>query len=278
MEKTKQPIFIPWDFTEVAKYAFQHAMKIGGIMGSSITLIHITKKEEENPAAEEKLKQKAIELSSQTGFEVNYIVKSGNIFSTIAHLANEMDAELVIMGTHGIKGMQKYLGSWALKVISESKVPFLVVQDYPKESGFRNVLYPINFRKENKETISWILYLSKLFEMKVHMFAARYNDRKLKRSVASNVIFAKNIFVKKNIAFDIHHATSKKDFVKEVIDKAREINVDLILVMATRDLSLADFLIGAQEQYILSNPSKIPVLCMNPKPLKNVGGFRAGGG
>ncbi len=40
-------------------------------------------------------------------------------------------ALMVIMGTHGIKGLQKYTGSWALKVIIGSSVPFLVIQDKP---------------------------------------------------------------------------------------------------------------------------------------------------
>ena len=56
-----------------------------------------------------------------------------------ADIASEIDAEMVIMGTHGIKGMQKFFGSWALKVIANSKVPFIVIQEPPKKDLFENI-------------------------------------------------------------------------------------------------------------------------------------------
>jgi len=48
----------------------------------------------------------------------------------------KIGALMVVMGTHGIKGMQKLMGSWALKVITSSKVPFIAVQDTPKADVF----------------------------------------------------------------------------------------------------------------------------------------------
>ncbi|NMB71290.1 MAG: universal stress protein, partial [Bacteroidales bacterium] len=64
------------------------------------------------------------------------------------------------MGTHGIKGMQKFLGSWALKVIVKAKVPFIVVQAPPASDAYKNVVFPINYRKESKEKIRWSSFLS----------------------------------------------------------------------------------------------------------------------
>ena len=47
------------------------------------------------------------------------------------------------MGTHGMKGMQKLTGSWALKVIVKSKVPFIVVQDPPADQErYHNIVFP----------------------------------------------------------------------------------------------------------------------------------------
>jgi nucleotide-binding universal stress UspA family protein len=70
-------------------------------------------------------------------------VLCGTIFNTIGKYASDTDARMVIMGTHGIKGMQKLTGSWALKVIVKSKVPFLVVQDKPSEKRrFTDIVFP----------------------------------------------------------------------------------------------------------------------------------------
>ena len=52
----------------------------------------------------------------------------------------------------------------------------------------------------------------------------------------------------------------------------------MILVLVTRDIGFFDYIIAAREQYIISNPEGIPVLCLNPRPAKISSGFRASGG
>ena len=62
--------------------------------------------------------------------------QEGEIFTTIADVAEELNASLIFLGTHGKVGMQKLTGSWALKVIIKSKVPFIVVQDPPPDRSW----------------------------------------------------------------------------------------------------------------------------------------------
>ena len=278
MEKKKKTIIVPWDFTDIANYALGHAVKLAKITGDDITILHIIKKNENAEELTQRMKKTAKDNTNNFGIETKILVQEGSIFNTISDTAEDMDAEMVIMGTHGVKGVQKFLGSWALKVITNSKIPFVVVQAPPKDEIFQNILFPLNFKKENKETISWVIYLSKLYRTKIHILAAKYTDKKLKNGVNSNIIFAKHIFAKKGINFDINYAEGKTDFSKELVNYAKKISAGVILIMTTRDLTLADFLLGAFEQSIISNSAKIPVMCLNPKPLKNVGGFLAGGG
>ena len=56
------------------------------------------------------------------------IIRKGNIFEDIGDVAKEIGARLIIMGTHGIKGIQKLVGSYALKVILHSEIPFIITQ------------------------------------------------------------------------------------------------------------------------------------------------------
>lgn len=270
-------IIVPWDYTDKANFAFQHALYYSEHVGTNITLLHVVKKETEVLAAQSKLDKEALKLHTGS-INVKAIVHYGSIFNVITEYADKVEAELVVMGTHGIKGMQKYFGSYALKVLSSSMIPYLVVQAPPSYKEETKVLYPVNFRKENKELITWINHMAKFFKLNIHIFFARYTDKKLKNKANSNVFFAKQIFEKKHINYSIKASSGEKDFNTETLDYCQEIDADLILVMATRDITLADFLIGAHEQNIIANPLQKPVLCMNPKPLKNVGGFVAGGG
>ncbi len=100
------------------------------------------------------------------------ILSKGSIFNAIADFANEKEASLVVMGTHGMKGMQKLTGSWALKVIVKSKVPFIVVQDPPADQErYHNIVFPVDFRNENKEKMKMAIFMGKYFDSKIHILS-----------------------------------------------------------------------------------------------------------
>ena len=120
MEATNKTILVPWDFSNVAEYALQHAVKAAEVIKCTVTLCHITKKEKENDEAIDKMKTVIADTKHKYNIEPNYIVKEGSIFTSIAEIAEEVEAIFVIMGTHGMKGMQKITGSWALKVVASS--------------------------------------------------------------------------------------------------------------------------------------------------------------
>ncbi len=126
-------ILIPVDFTSVAKTAISYAVKIAPQMNASILLLHIVKDHNDIKEAEQKLDGWVKEVNYDGKVEGS--IRVGTIFEDISDFAAEEKAKLVIMGTHGKRGMQKITGSWALKIINGSKVPYIVVQDKPAPDG-----------------------------------------------------------------------------------------------------------------------------------------------
>ncbi|MFW5644459.1 MAG: universal stress protein [Bacteroidota bacterium] len=121
MENVHKPIIVPWDFTHVAEFAFDHALNISRLLNREIILLHIVDNSKAAKPSLEKLEKKAKELTLQHKVKIHSFVKEGNIFDTIREAAHEHKAEMAVMGTHGRKGMQKLLGSWALKVMAHSR-------------------------------------------------------------------------------------------------------------------------------------------------------------
>jgi nucleotide-binding universal stress UspA family protein len=279
MEKTnKKIIMVPWDFSEKAEFALEHAIQLGKILDTDVELIHIVKKDKEVEDATKRLNQTIEETQKKFGVKPLPLIEVGNIFTTISEVATEMHAEMVIMGTHGMKGMQKLVGSWALKVISGSKVPFIVIQAPPSSHGFADIVFPLDFRKENKEKINWIYYIARLYNSKFHIIKAKSTDRKFVKGIHSNLLFTKKFLDNNQIPYEIITAEGKKDFTTETIEYAHQINADLMLIMTTKDINLADYVIGAHEQTIISNKYQIPVMCINPRPGRIASGFSATGG
>lgn len=267
-------IIVPWDFSDVAKFALEHAIRFAKIIDSEISLLNVVKKEKEISEISEKLAVVIEETEKKYNLKPNIIVKEGTIFKTISEVANELRAQLVIMGTHGIKGMQKYTGSWALKVITGTNAPFVVVQGPPAHEQFKDIIFPINFKTENREKLRWANYLSKYYKTKIHLCKIdNFSDELLKRKAKSNFIYAKNYLIDNKIDYDITTLEGKKSFSDETIEYATKLESCLILIMTTKDISFQDYVLGADEQKIIANEAKVPVMCVNPRQFKKQGFF-----
>lgn len=278
MEKRKSIILVTWDFTEKSEYAYMHAINVSRVVDCIIKLVHIIKKSSERAKVEMKMKDEVKRLSEKYGHTPEYIVREGSIFSTISTTVSDEAASMVFMGTHGMKGMQKLLGSWALKVIAKSRSPFIVVQEPPKQDQYKKIVVPINFKSENKENARWIEYLYNHFKAKFILFKANNTDRRFVRGVNSNLLYAQKYMRAKEIEYEIVTAEGKLDFAKEAVAFAKENKADMILIMTTRGLGFADYVLGAHEQFIIGNEDRIPVMVINPKPIRLTGGFRTAGG
>ncbi len=270
MEAGKR-IIVPWDFTDKAQNALAHAIKMAKILDNTITLLHIAKKEKEVAEQMVKLTEVAAKTQEENGVNTNAIVKEGNIFSTIGNYTEEHDdINLVIMGTHGMKGMQKLTGSWALKVIVSSHAPFIVVQDPPTEkTSFDKIVFPVNFKTENREKLIWAIYFGKIFNAKVHFVKQEATDKNLVKKVNHNLAFARKYLSKYNVEYEIATAEKSGNFAQSTLNYAKEIEADLMIIMTTKNIGTLDYVMGASEQYIIANTAKIPVMCVNPRKGQN---------
>jgi nucleotide-binding universal stress UspA family protein len=282
MEEHKNLIVVPWDFTHVASHALAHAVKISRMVGNEISLLHIVSNSISQKALTEaraQLQKAVDENSKKYNVALSWQISKGTIFNAIADFANEKEASLVVMGTHGMKGMQKLTGSWALKVMVKSKTPFIVVQDSPADQErYHNIVFPIDFRSENKEKMKMAIFMGKYFDSKIHMFVAGTTDKGLAKKTKINLNFAVKYLIQNNIEYEIHEVP-KKNFPQQTLDFAQKINADLILIVTTKNITFADYTFGASEQYIIANSSRIPVICVNPKvSFTKVGQFMGGWG
>ena len=189
-------------------------------------------------------------------------------------MAEKENANLVIMGTHGIKGMQKLTGSWALKVIVGSIVPFVVVQAAPKNHVFERIVVPMDHRKEVKEKLAWVNYLNKFYNSEIHLYRTGTSDQLLLRKANNNLLYAKKYLKEKDVEYKVASAEGKKSFSEETLNYANDIDADMIMIMTTKDIGFQDYMLGSSEQEIIANDTKIPTMCVNPREdLRNYGSF-----
>jgi len=259
-------ILVPWDFTYVTNNALLHALTFIKTNDNKwkIVLLNVVKNDKtKNTALAELAKSKA-QIKEKYNFEVDTIVKEGSIFKAIDEAADEVNAVLVLMGTHGIQGMQKITGSWALKVVASSDTPFIIVQGPPKHEEYNNIVFPVDFRKESKQKLSYVSDLAKFFNSKVHIFVPNNSDELLMKKINNNLAFAKKFLDGKEVNYQITTSMANGTFTKQVLDFARYIEADIIAIVITKDIGFNDYIFGAEEQQLIANNLEIPVVCINP--------------
>lgn len=132
-------ILIPIDFSDNSIKALEYAIGLAGPKKYSITLVHVVEMVYDFAAqtavaidgmhqdARESL-IKLIHKYDHTNIDFHSKTLEGTPSILLAKLAEEEDADLIIMGTHGVSGIKKVmLGSTAVEVVKESTKPVLLV-------------------------------------------------------------------------------------------------------------------------------------------------------
>lgn len=266
MDKEVYKVLVPHDYSSVADCALSHAAKIAKSYDGEVYILHVVGKSKEVDENRGKLTSVAKAAEEKYGISMHIIIRIGNIFEDIGDVASEIGAGYIVMGTHGARGMQKIMGSHAIKVISNSKVPFVVVQEKgPSDTdAYDDVVVPIDYSDVTKQKLQIAASIAVHFNSKVHLFAAKESDEFLQTKLNRELTFAKNYFAEKSISYTIENAEESGGFKKQLVKYAARINADMIAIVNTQEGALLPDFFGSDEQEVIANEAEIPVIITNP--------------
>jgi len=89
-----------------------------------------------------------------SGIKVNTLIKKGKVSESISDFANEIDADLLLIGAYNHNKLEKiFLGSTALKILLYSVRPTLVIKNNTP-STYQRVFIAVDFSQDMNTTIS----------------------------------------------------------------------------------------------------------------------------
>lgn len=264
-------IIVATDFSAVSDTAIEHALKLASFTKGEVFVLHVII---ENVGVEgAKLKiAKQLESKNVGDVQVSSMIRIGNFINEIGYAAKEVDAQLIIMGTHGPRGLiQNLRGGDAMKVITHSEKPFIVVQNKGiKSTGYDNIVVPMDMTEDSKQKLDEVADIAKYFNSKIHIIAKYEKDKSLYAKLKNNVHFAKKYYLSKGIDMAIIVTEPKSDFEKEIIKYAKENDADLIAIINSLKANIFGSLFAnRREEQIITNEAEIPVLCVNPVDIKS---------
>lgn len=275
-------ILVPLDFSETSLNALDTAVTIAKRQGSKITLLnvvdssimfgvkgvhYISEKTLEslinfsaimlNPLLQTLQEKHQLDCSSE--------IKVGLVPQSIVKTALDIEADLIIMGTHGTSGFREFfMGSTAQNVLKISSCPVLTIPSNRKWLNFKTILFPIRPIAGGVEKYDFLRKIIKNDNASVNILilAPTYNDdeKKTLQKLAKE-LKAKLIEDKIKITGNLK---SGGNMPEAVLKMSKSIGADMIVITMNIDPAFKQFFIGPFEQHIV-NHADVPVLCISPK-------------
>lgn len=189
--------------------------------------------------------------------------EEGSIFELIHQKAEDIGANLIVLGTHGKVGMQKLLGSYALKVITKAQVPTIVVQK-KSYSKIKRILFPVNSFTEARQKVNYAITVSKIFDSEIVIYKEKVSSQVDMNRITIITRQIAEAFQKAGIKYSIETADKTGESAKQLVSQAVEKNIDLIMIVTEPQIGSSFFTLGPWNERIMFNEAQIPVLCINP--------------
>lgn len=263
----KKKILVPTDFTQVVDYAMDHAMKLARTQGAEVYILHMVADPDEQEVIQRRLDAEMKRAKAIDGtVPVKAMIREGKVYAGIGSAAEEIGANLIIMGTHGMRGMQFITGSRALRVITNSSIPFIVVQERGlKADGYHDIVVPMDLQRETRQKLGMVANIAAYFQSKAHVIVPNESDDFLHHQLQDNIAFAKKYFGERGIAMEaVVAASGSAGFVDAVLTYSKKIDADLITVMNMVGSNIFGALGVPYEEKIITNTAMIPVMLVNP--------------
>jgi universal stress protein A len=143
-------ILVPTDFSETSKKAVQYALRFAEQFGCDIALLYVVEpatpmigaplavepftEKDEFSMAEKDLAVLAAESHTDGAHSVRSLVRIGHAPNEITKAAKELDADLIIIATHGYTSWRHFcIGSTTERVVRTAPCPVLVVREKEHE-------------------------------------------------------------------------------------------------------------------------------------------------
>ncbi len=264
-----QSILVPLDFSDVADYALDHARALASIFGYNLFLLHVISKKHmgkpEELEARRRLQQISENIAGQYDLQVDFVIRTGNIFDTISDLADELCAAFIVMGVHGKRGVAHLVGSYPYKVVCKAHVPVLVVKEKHHHVGFKNIVVPIDFSRRSTQKLAQATRFAKFFDAKIRVFGFLSSDNPAKIINKEALLKSVNdFFITKKIPVTTDLLVKPGlDWDEALLIFSEDVEADLIMIVAEKGYRFQEIFSSNYTERILDKVN-VPVLTIMP--------------
>lgn len=240
-------ILIGTDYSDSAINAQRYAIRLAENAKSRLIFMHVYQIPFGSPSeplefvksAEELYQSELSRLTQHCGeifselninpdhFQCEYQVREGgNVSKRIASEAEELHADLIVVGTHGSSGFRKlFFGSHAWGVIKKSNIPVFAIPLEAVFTGIKNIVFGTEYRAGEMAVLNFLVHFAGMFNAELtvlhitnYLLTKKFEKEmfeKLRKEVEGTIMYPKlkvRLMVNKNVSegvkrFCVEHNT-----------------------------------------------------------------------
>ncbi|MFT6065952.1 MAG: nucleotide-binding universal stress UspA family protein [Paraglaciecola sp.] len=272
-----EKIIVPIDFSEYSEFALKAAALLSKKVPVEIYALHMLDLQEVNMSqtssysqekgiyflklAEQKFK-KFLQKDFLKEAKVVPVIKHYKVFSEVNAIAKEINADLIIMGSHGASGLKEFFtGSNTEKVIRYSEVPVLILKNELKDIDFSEIVFATDFSEETIPAYNRMLASLEFLGAKMHLLFVNLPNEKFKTTpemdtLANNFLMSAEGNVDRLINVNFVCAKTVED---GILSFSNLVGADLIALITHGRKGLAHVFSGSISEDI-SNHSALPIM------------------
>lgn len=260
---SKNLYIVPFDFTPVTQKALDYALMLAEKVHTEIQILHIAPDKAKGMQKKQQLEDFAKTVQVPHGSEITTLVKVGNFLTDIGRIANEEKAQLIIMGTHGVSGFQKWFGSKAMKVVVSAECPFIIVQNDCDIKPIKKIAIPIDLTKESLQIVKIAGDVAAMFKAEVHVLAEKQTDPILNTRLQNRLSIVKNQYEERDMEPVIGIVKKRGSYDRKIMNYVKQNELDFIAFAYHTESLLPQFDKFAPN--LLNNKMRLPVMVINSK-------------
>lgn len=291
MSDSANKILVPVDFEEQSMIAMEQAAHVAKLIHADIVLLYVIEEssglmsrffskqmdEDMRKEIEKKLDEQITDLQTKFNVKATKMVARGHVYDKINEVADMVNARMIVMGTSGGGGLRKrFIGSNALRVVREAKVPVITIKGKHHRDGCKNIVLPLDLTKETREKVMKAIDFAKMYSSDIRVVSVLFTtDEFIVNRLTRQLSQVKSVIEKAGInvtAEIIKGIRGEESLGQIVVDYANKVEGDLILIMTQQEQDITEYFIGSAAQEVIYK-SDVPVLSIVPTPKKDLSEF-----
>ena len=270
-------ILVPVDFSEHSEYALEVAASIAKIHDAEIVVVHMMGLAESFLNKDEKQEvfnaiyfmkltkqrfEKLLDKDYLKGIDVTEVVKTHKVFSEINEVAKEYEADLIVMGSHGVAGVKEvFVGSNTEKVVRTADIPVLVIKERNPNFKIEKAVFVTDFELDTLNSFIKARKFFKVFDVEPKILFVNIPEKFMSTKEMQLKAYNFNI----DVGMDNHKFSDNiifyDDYTAErgVFNYCNENEIDTIAIPTHGRKGIGHFFYGSIGEDI-ANHANIPVV------------------